>query len=261
MYHDNHEGQARRGGRVLRERPGDARYNHPPVTSGRDELSAATMGALVLAFVTGTAVGWAWGGPLGAFVGAAAGATAGIVAASWRRLQRVRRTLGGPGVPDVGALPPQRALAVMAAVSGGEAAPGMATFRSELLARLEEIRDQAGSNGQLALALARELSTEHPRNPAARAEVARLHLALGDTKAGVAAGAEAIALALDGGMNPTAAKLFEELEAHRDALRLTPRHRELLARVLDHRQDISGAAWCRAALEEPRDARPATDET
>jgi tetratricopeptide (TPR) repeat protein len=217
------------------------------MTEPADELSGAVAGLLVLAFVGPMALGWLWAGPVGALLGAGVGAFAGIVAASWGRIRRAQRMLEHRSIQSDRVLPPRQALAVMSGLSGSEG--GLVSYRSELLARLEEIAALAASNPALALELARELTEDHPRSPAARAAVARALLASGDHEEGMAQASRAIALALDGGMNPAAATMFEEVADHRDALSLAPHHLERLARILENRQDASGTAWCRIRLE------------
>jgi hypothetical protein len=214
----------------------------------QEELSGMTVSMLVLAFVGLSALGWISAGPLGALFGGGFAAVAGVIGVSWGRLRRAQRMLDDHALPDMTPLPPQQALAMMTAMSGAE--DGLVSYRSELLARLEEIRALAARDPRQALVLAEELSEDHPRNPAARAVVARTRLALGDHEAGMSAGNEAIVLALDGGMNPAAAALFEELSEHRDDLELEPRHFELLARILENRQDVGGAAWCRTRVDQ-----------
>jgi hypothetical protein len=215
----------------------------------RDELTGFTAGALVLVFVAAVALGWLIGGPVGAVAGGAIGAFGGVVAGSWRGVQRARSMLDVPRV-DVRPLPPQQALAVMSAIAGSQSVLGGATFRSALLARLEEIREMAPRDPREALLLASELSDDYPRSPAARGELARRLFAVGDCGAGIIAASEAIALALDGGMNPAAAALFDELGEHRETIVLRAAHLERLARVLENRDDRTGAAWCRARLEQ-----------
>ena len=212
--------------------------------SADDELTGLAAGTVVLAFVGSALVGFIAAGPLGAFLGAALAAFGGIMGVSRTRMLGTRRMLDEPRV-DLRPLPPQQALAVLSTLASPQ---GRATFRSALLARLDEIRAVAPRDPHEALILARELSADHPRNPAARAELSRRLLAVGERRASLQVGSEALALALDGGMNPAAAALFDELAEHRDALVLAPHHLERLARVLEHHADPAGSAWCRARL-------------
>ncbi len=206
-----------------------------------------------LAMVVGTALatfaGWGVGGVVGAVVGLAmAGGLSAVLLGSMAA--RSRRGVEGLSVGHIEGLSPQQALTVASALVAqqrGESGPPV--FHSELLRRVEDIEALLGDDPRRALDQALALGREHPRSPAALAAVARARFALGQDANGVVAVGDAVRYALEGGMNPMAAKLLDEFRAHRDRLELSRRHLERLARVLEVRGDTEGARWCRDRLE------------
>ena len=78
------------------------------------------------------------------------------------------------------------------------------------------------------------------------AELARRKFALGRDAEALDSLGEALGCALDGGMNPMAARLFAEFAEHREALSLKERHYPQLARVLRSSGETDGADWCEA---------------
>jgi len=190
----------------------------------------------------GVAAGWAWGSVLGGLTGFVIGGLVGVMITALVGYSRAQAALREPPAPVIDTLPPSKALALLSAAAGaGRDGPG----GSEVLAELDEIRSQAAANPGAALLRADALRKRHPRSPAVTAELARLHGSAGrDDKANELAG-ESVRLALDGGMNPVAASLFEEFSASREHLGLDARLLERLALALDARGSDELATWCR----------------
>lgn len=207
---------------------------HSAQTSGENHNAV-----VAAAWIGGTAVGWLLGGGVAAvLLGVATPAAVAIVLGA-RRARRFGAALDAP-VPDVSALPGRQALAALAA-----ATRDAANFDSPQLRALEKLDDDSGGDPHRALALAEELMAEHRRSPLVTAEVARRHAAVGNTVQAQRHAGLSITLALDGGMNPMAAKLLAEFRAHRESFELSAAHRRRLAGAATANDDDSGAAWCR----------------
>jgi len=205
--------------------------------------SSATRHVAVLlgATVLGGLVGWWLGGALvGVGLGLALGAAA-TVGAIANRLGRVATALDGPG-PDLSELQPKQALATLSALAGG------GQFDSPQMRGLEVVAEKAKDDPSAALGEARRLLVKYPRSPLVTAEVSRRYRAMNDETRACTAAADAIALALDGGMNPMAAKLLAEFKSDRDKFKLSAEHRARLAGAARAAGDDSGAAWCKADL-------------
>jgi hypothetical protein len=197
---------------------------------------------VIASFVGGGALGFAAAGLAGAFAGSLGAA---LVCALFYGMSRMKQTgrLEHAPPPALDGLDPQQRMTVMTAMMGGGQSE---SFKSELLAKLEEAAATAQDDPEDALAAVELLQDQHPRNPAVHAELARRHFALGNEAEALVSLADALGCALDGGMNPMAARLFSEFTEHRDALPLNRRHYPQLARVLRSRGESEGANWCDA---------------
>lgn len=186
----------------------------------------------VCSFLGGTAVGLSTGGLMGGLIGAVLGALVPATAISLRQLSRGNRALQAEN-PIVHGLPPDQALTVLsAAASRGRDGGGMISFRSQVLIELEQAALLGRTDPAEALQRVRTLAQAHPRSPAVHAELARRHLALHQPVEARASVSHALALALDGGMNPMAAKLVSEFGSLREDLKLSATHAARLAKVL-----------------------------
>jgi len=191
--------------------------------------------------------GWAWGSLLGGLTGFVVGGLLGIMVTAVVGYSRAQASLREPPAAALETLPPDKALAVLSAAAGADRdGPG----GSEVLSELDKIRSQAATNPGAALLRAEALRKKYPRSPAVAAQLARLHGSAGrEDKAHGLAG-ESIRLALDGGMNPVAASLFEEFSPSREHLGLDAHLLERLALALDARGSDELATWCREQLPE-----------
>ena len=196
---------------------------------------ATLLGATVL----GAVVGWWLGGAIvGVGLGLALGAVATITAIA-SRLGRVGTALDGPS-PDLSQLQPKQVLATLSAMAGG------GQFDSPQMRALEVVEEKAKTDPTAALGEARRVLVKYPRSPLVAAEVSRRYRAVNDETRASSAAADAIALALDGGMNPMAAKLLAEFKDDREQFKLSAEHRARLAGAARAAGDESGAAWCMA---------------
>ena len=200
------------------------------------ELSPLASLAVVGMFTLGGVLGYAGGGFAGSFLGAI-GAAGTVVLVMWAR--RGQQGLREGASLDLNGLDPRQALGLMSAMHAGGGG-----FASPLLQELEEATQQTANDAAGALSRLRTLEAAHPRTPAVQAQLARCLLALDDNAAAHKSMARALALALDGGMNPSAAKLFAEFENYKAELALAPRHLAQLARVLRSVGDSDAADWC-----------------
>jgi hypothetical protein len=205
----------------------------------RHELTPGAVAVVLAVFIGAAVVGLAAGGLIGAFVGALAGALASVTVLGLRRIRETDRSLDAATAPKLDGLDRRQVMTVMTAVMGASDA-----FRSELLDALEEARETASSDPARALEIVRALREDHPRSPAVHAELARLHLAASDEALAIEHATRAIGLALDGGMNPTAARLFEEFAPLRDRFALSSGQYGQLARVLRAGEADEAADWC-----------------
>ncbi len=203
----------------------------------------AHAGALLAAVVVGAGAGWALSGPLAAIGLAVVTATLTTIVIGARRMRGVGRALDGPS-PDLSALPAKQALAALSAATGGAG-----SFDSPQMRALDAVAEKVEGDPEGALAEADKVREQFPRSPLVTAELARRHDALGHHDDAGRWAAEAIRLALDGGMNPMAAKLLAEFRVHRSALRLDSARRARLAGASQTAGDESGARWCRQGLE------------
>lgn len=108
-----------------------------------------------------------------------------------------------------------------------------------------------------AIAELESLRSQHPRNPAVVAELARVLRKGGRQDEAIQAAATAIRLALTGGAGPIAHDVFRAFAQDAAALNLEPATYEQLARILSARREFDGAAWCyRAAAALGGDPKP-----
>ena len=206
------------------------------VAAGRDRAGTEV---LAVAFAVGGALGYWLGGVL---VGIALAVGACVVAGTAmaiRRMQRVGAALDS--ATDLSGLPPRQALAALGGATGAGAA-----FDSPQMRALETIKNKAERDPEGALTDCETLRDEFPRSPMVAGELSRRFRAVGREDAARRIGAQAIELALSGGMNPMAAKLLAELEDARDQLDLTPERWSQLAGAASAAGHEDAAQWCRA---------------
>lgn len=185
-------------------------------------------------------VGFMQLGPFGALLGALLGAGLGLGVAAFMRAAQVHRELEGPRPPDVRALPPDKALQVLAATAGMGAAGSLV---SEIGKRLSAIEELADGDLEAAVVECEELRREHRLAPAVPATLARLELRRERPEAAARAASTAIALAVHGGMNALAVGVYEEFAEHRELMTLERSARDGLARALSTRGASEAAAW------------------
>jgi hypothetical protein len=228
--------------------PGITRVPVPLTEPPRDASSSATVQFTALVLVAlGTAYGFARNGVVGAGVGLM---LAGCVATVLLALDRYRQHARSLDVVErsaatLAALPPQQALAV---IDGMVAAGGRAGLRSELLRRVDGIvaRSTAGECGpEAAYVELLALRREHPRSPAVMHAAAELARATGRLVEAQAHASEALRLALDGGMNPLAGRVFSAFADERERLQLERTHLQRLSAVMAHHGRDDLALWCR----------------
>lgn len=208
--------------------------------SGLENQGEGSASLVVGAAVIGAATGWVTSGPFAAVaIGTGAAVAVGVVVAA-RRMRQVGKALDGP-TPDVSQLPAKQALAALSAATGGSA-----SFDSPQMRALDGVAATAEHDPEAALREAERARDQFPRSPLVTAEVARRCTALERHDAAASNASDAIRLALDGGMNPMAAKLLAEFETYRDDFSLTTAHRERLAGAALAAGDVDAAAWCRA---------------
>lgn len=184
-------------------------------------------------------------GPMVGVLGALGGALVGLAVFFSARAIRLHRSLEDAPAPQVLSLPPDQALSVLSAMVNRGAGSGGAGLASEVLSTLASISERAESDLSGAIVDAEDLRVRFPRSPAVPAELARLHRKREAPQAAARCASEAIALAVNGGMNAVAARTYAEFEGQRDLLELAPREWEALARVLEARDDPDAAAWAR----------------
>ena len=214
----------------------------PPLDRTRSSTRDASTAYLFGAVVVGATAGWMISGALLAIGLGVAMATVTTVIVGARRMGDVGKALDGSG-PDVSALPARQALAALSAATGA-----VGNFDSPQMKALEEVAKKADADPRGALTDVERLKDEFPRSPLVTAELARRCQAVGQEDAARRAAGEAIVLALDGGMNPMAARLLAEFRGYRDDLSLDDGQRRRLAGAAEASGDDSGAAWCRSAL-------------
>jgi hypothetical protein len=183
------------------------------------------------------------GGPMVGILGGLGGALVGFAIFFSVRAVRVHRSLEDAPAPQVLSLPPDQALSVLSAMVNRDS--GRANLASEVLTTLAAISERAESDLPSAIVEAEDLRGRFPRSPAVPAELARLHRKREAPEAAAACAAQAITLALHGGMNAVAARTFAELGAERELLELAEPQWDALARVLEVRDDEDGATWVR----------------
>jgi hypothetical protein len=181
-------------------------------------------------------------------LGALGGGLVGLAAYYTLRAVRLHRALGDRPAPPLLELPPDQALTVLSAMVNRDGdGPSLA---SEVLTTLAAIKDKSKEDLDGALVDAEDLRLKYPRSPAIAVELARLHQARGAEQSTAKAASEAITLALDGGMNSVAGRVFQDFEAARPALELEKRHWQALARVLEARELSEESAWCLVRADE-----------
>ena len=186
------------------------------------------------------------GGPMTAFLGAAGGALTGFAILYAYRAVSLHKQLEGPPPPQVLSLPPEQALSVLSAMVNRDG--GQPALASEVLEALAAVRERAESDLDAAIVEAEELRGRHPRSPAIPAQLARLHREREADAASAAAASNAITLAVRGGMNSVAAKVYEEFVGLRERFELDTATWRGLARVLAARDQADAAAWCEEQL-------------
>ncbi|MEM6291151.1 MAG: hypothetical protein AAGA54_07790 [Myxococcota bacterium] len=209
------------------------------------ELSPVATVGLITGFAVAGWLGYTFGGIAGAFFAAVSVTTvAGVSYVAVRARANDRTRLAESSAPNVEGLPPAQALSMMGAMMGeGGASP----FRSELLGKLADIDETLTEDPSGALDALAPFLQDHARSPAVHLRVARAHRAQGEDDRAAASASTALRNALDGGMNPMAASIFEEFEALRERFDLEPRHHGVLAKVLQTRGLEAAADWCRTA--------------
>lgn len=208
-------------------------------TSRSVELSPTATAGLLLLFVVSGALGYLWSGLGGAFFVALGLTTTVAVVGLARKLKAQDRTRLVEAAPNLSGLPPGQALSVMGAMTGTDSS---LSFKSELLAKLEEIDGSLEDDPETALRTLEPFLEKHPRSPAVQLRRARALIAHGDTDAAATAVSTTIGYALDGGMNPMAAAVFIEFPDLRNTLNLQDRHQRQLARALEQRGHTEEAA-------------------
>lgn len=213
---------------------GPRRYP-PDVAVGGDRAGTEI---LAVAFAVGGALGYWLGGVLVAIGLAVVASLLAGTAMAVRRMQRVGAALDSG--TDLSGLPPRQALAALGGATGAGAA-----FDSPQMRALEGITRKAEHDPQGALTDCEKLRDEFPRSPMVAGELSRRFRAVGREDAARRIGAEAIELALRGGMNPMAAKLLAELDDARSLLELSSDRWTQLAGAADAAGDEDAAQWCR----------------
>lgn len=188
--------------------------------------------------------GLAAGGTMVGLLGALGGALVGFAVYFVLRGVRMHRALSDRPAPQVLDLPPDQALSVLSAMVNRDG--GGASLASEVLTSLAAIKKKSEEDLDGALVDAEDLRRKHPRSPAIAAELARLHQKRGAEQSTAKAASEAIALALDGGMNSVAGRVFADFESARPMLELEKRHWKGLAKVLEAREMEEETKWCLA---------------
>jgi hypothetical protein len=191
--------------------------------------------------------GLSWGGPMGGLLGALGGALVGFALFFTYRAVHVHRSLEGPIAPQVLQLPPEQALSVLSAMVSRDG--GQPVLASDVLGRLATIKTQADTDLDGAIVEAEQLRSKHPRSPAIPAEIARLHRQRNAERAAATSASQALALALTGGMNSVAARVYEDFSDLREHLDLAPPHWKALSRALSARDHTDAATWCQARAE------------
>lgn len=206
-----------------------------------EDSSPRSTAWLLGAFIVGGGIGFAVGGVVPATIGAIVGACTVGIGVALARIRATATALDSP-VPDLRGLEPKQALAVLGSVASGAAAHSL-DLQSPQGQAVEEIEGTA--DPVQALALARRHVEKFPRSGLVRAELARQLLVKGDETAAREAMGESIALALDGGSNPLAARLLVEFFAHRDAFALPAASLRRLAGAAETAGHDDAASWCR----------------
>lgn len=221
--------------------------------------------AIALVVVSIIGGGW-WGyslvGAVGMLLGVMLGGCIGALAFTVIRATAQVDQFAERPAPDVRELPPDQALQVLSAlmVARGTGDDGAKTpeLGGGLLKDIARARDIAAS-GDLdgATAKLRALAEAHPRSPAVPAELARVRCEANDVEGARANTSRALQLALDGGMNKLAGRLFAELDPDdADHIELDPRAWSQLAKVAALAGNEAGAALCKLRLASRDDAEP-----
>lgn len=179
---------------------------------GQRGPAESPVAAAVIVLLTLGLSGWGWSrtGTLGALLGALGGIVLGMLGHAAFRASRMHRELQGPTPPSVAALPPEHAMNVLSAMVGS--ASDGPVLRSPLLDRIKAIRAAAEGDVSGAISEAEDLRSEHPRSAAVHALLAELYRQEARLPASLECAAKAIELAIDGGMNSVAFKVFDGLE-------------------------------------------------
>lgn len=183
------------------------------------------------------------GGTLVGLLGALGGALVGLAGYFVMRAVRLHDELRDRPAPRVLELPPDQALSVLSAMVNKDG--DGRSLASEVLTSIAGIKRKSEEDLEGAVVDAEDLRRKFPRSPAVVAELARLHRLRGADQSTAKAASEAIALAIDGGMNSVAARVFQDFESLRAQLGLNEAHWQALARILDARELPEDAVWCR----------------
>ncbi|PRP93175.1 hypothetical protein ENSA5_44420 [Enhygromyxa salina] len=219
---------------------------------GRPAALAITL--VVISLGGGSLLGWSYAGPLGGLLGVLIGAAIGALAFTIIRVRASAERLADPPAPDVRELPPDQAMQVLSALMTASASGSYTKLELSggLLGEIAKARSRfKGGDLDGALAKLRALAEEHPRSPAVPAEIARILAGEeGHESERRKAAASAISLALHGGMNRLAGKIYREVdELEREHLTLEAKDWERLAQVFTARDDEETAAACRRRAE------------
>ncbi|NVB40616.1 hypothetical protein G6O69_22440 [Pseudenhygromyxa sp. WMMC2535] len=206
---------------------------------------AAIAVVLVLLSLAGGALwGWRLSGPMGGLLGVLLGAAVGALVFTLMRATVTAQQLAERDAPDVRELPPDQAIQVLSAfmsagASSGDSLVSMTAFAGGLLGEVGKARSLAKKGDpEGAIAMLDGLAKDNPRSPAIPAELARIYRKQDELDASRSAATRAIQLALTGGMNRLAAKVFSELEDEdRDELGLSSEEWLTLGKVLDNAGD------------------------
>jgi hypothetical protein len=214
------------------------------VSQDVSDREASTSGVLWLGAgaIVGGAVGWGAGDVVGGTVGALLATCVLGVGLAIARVKTTATALDGPA-PDLRGLDPKQALAVLGSVARGASTHAL-DLESPQGQAVERARQAAQRDPAAGLSVARTIADEFPRSGLVRGELARQLFAHAHPEAPGVAG-EAIALALDGGSNPLAARLLVEFFEHRDALSLPDTSLPRLAGAAEAAGHADAARWCR----------------
>ncbi|GEM_PF-5025175 len=210
-------------------------------------IGVLTAGVLLVAMSLGGLIGFVSSGYLGGLFGLLLGSAAALI---FQVVMSARMIDGGLELRRItmfSELDPQLALTLF---SGSTIEPqNPSPFESVVLHELAKLRDIENHSLSKALSELEMLATQYPHSAMIPAKMANLHHRAHDESAALHCISTAIELAIRGGMNPFAAKIFSEMGTSRDRhveLTISDRGWTGLARALDANGNSEGARWCRA---------------